>query len=196
MVWNLFPLKGDFSFGKSLKSQDAKSRLQGGWVTWVIWCFPKNSAWDVTQEYCCHEAANHQLPIAAAFLIIWMVSVKGCSSLMQNVMQIHCTTHSFILNATATQCTCSLNCVYHPYWLAQWSHHCSLMHIPVHSPWLPDYIGVAQTILILIMAWLFPDRLCIYKVKELNWFNVHILLNLFHGSTIMHRIWFLLSLIL
>ena len=37
------------------------------------------------------------------------------------------------------------------------------MHIPVHSPWLPGYIDVAQTILIIfIMAGLFPDRRHIY----------------------------------
>ena len=41
-VWNLFPFKGDFSFGKIQKSQGAKSGLQGGWVIWVIWCFTKN----------------------------------------------------------------------------------------------------------------------------------------------------------
>ena len=39
------------------------------------------------------------------------------------------------------------------------SHHCSYMHIPVHSPWLPGYIDVTQTILlILIMDGFFPDR--------------------------------------
>ena len=51
------------------------------------------------------EAANHQLPIAAAFWIIQIVSVEECSSLMQNLMQICCSTHSVILNATATQYT-------------------------------------------------------------------------------------------
>ena len=39
--WNLFPFKVDFSLGKSQKSQGTKSGLQGGWVTWVIWCFTK-----------------------------------------------------------------------------------------------------------------------------------------------------------
>ena len=33
------------------------------------------------------------------------------------------------------------------------------MHIPAHSPWLPGYIHVAQTVLtILTMAGLFPER--------------------------------------
>ena len=41
MVWNLFPFKGDFSFGISQKSQGTKFGVYGGWVTWVIWCFTK-----------------------------------------------------------------------------------------------------------------------------------------------------------
>ena len=58
---------------------------------------PKNSAWDVMHEWvCCHdEAANHHLPIAAAFWIIQIVSAEECSSLAQNVMQIHCSTLPF-----------------------------------------------------------------------------------------------------
>ena len=43
----------------------------------------------------CHdEAANHQLPIAAAFRIMSIVSAEECSSLAQNVMQTHCSTQS------------------------------------------------------------------------------------------------------
>ena len=83
-----------------------------------------------------------------AFWIIQIVSMEECSSLTQNLMQIHCSVHSGILNVMATQYTGSLNGVYCPHWLAQWSHHCSHMHIPVHSPWLPRYINVTQTILI------------------------------------------------
>ena len=123
---------------------------------------PKNSAWDVMHEWAhCHdEAANHQLPIAVAFWKIWIVSVEECSHLMQNLMHIHCSTQSVILNMMATQYTCSLNGVYQPQWLVQWSHHCSHMCIPVHSPWLPGYIDVMRTILIIItMAGLFPYRL-------------------------------------
>ena len=64
---------------------------------------------------CCHDkAVNHQLPIAAAFCIIWIVSVEECSSLMQNLIQIRCSTLSVILNVMATQYICSLNSVYTP----------------------------------------------------------------------------------
>ena len=53
--------------------------------------------------------------------------------------------------------------IYRPHWLVQWSCHCSHMRIPVHSPWLPGYIHVMQTILIILtMAGLFQDRPFIY----------------------------------
>ena len=44
---------------------------------------------------CCNEAANHRLPISAVFWIIWIVSTEECSSLMHNLIQIHCSTQSF-----------------------------------------------------------------------------------------------------
>ena len=53
------------------------------------------------QARCRDEAANHQLPIAVAFWIIWIVSTGECSRLPQNLMQIHCSTRSVTLNATA-----------------------------------------------------------------------------------------------
>ena len=78
---------------------------------------------------------------------------------MKNLMQICWSTHSVILNATATQYTHSLNRVYSTHWLVQWSHHCSCMPIPVPSLWLPGYINVTQTILItLTVVGPFPDR--------------------------------------
>ena len=122
---------------------------------------PKHSTRDVmhVQVHCRDEAANHQFPIAAAFWIIQVISIEECSSLPQNLMQIHCSSCSVSLNAMATQYTSSLNNVYWPHWVVQWSHHCSCMHSPVYSPWLPGYIDVAQTILItLTMVGLFPDR--------------------------------------
>ena len=80
---------------------------------------PKNSAWDVMHEqvHCCDEAANHRLPRAAAFWLIQIVSMEKCSSLIQNLMQIHCSTCSIILNAIVTQYTGSLNGIYLPHWL-------------------------------------------------------------------------------
>ena len=118
---------------------------------------PKNSTRDVMHEQAiyCEEAANHWLPIAVAF---WIAFLEECPSLMQNLMQIHCSIHSVILNATATQYTCSLNGIYCPNWVVKWSLYCSHMLIPVHSPWLPGYIDVTQTILVLTMMALFPDR--------------------------------------
>ena len=43
-----------------------------------------------------------------AFWIIQIVFVEECSSLMQNLMQIHCSTCSVILNAMVIQYICSL----------------------------------------------------------------------------------------
>ena len=79
MVWYLFPFKGDFSFGKSQKSQGTKSGLKGGWVTWVIWCFAKSSAWDVMHErtHCWWWSCQSPVAIAAAFWIIWIVSQRN-----------------------------------------------------------------------------------------------------------------------
>ena len=107
----------------------------------------------------CDEAASHQLPIAAGFWIIKIVSMEECASLTQNLMQFCCSTRSVILNVMVTQYTLSLNSIYRPHWLVQWSYHRSCMCIPVHSPWLPGYIDVTQTVLIILtMAGLFPDR--------------------------------------
>ena len=63
---------------------------------------PKNSTWDVMheQEHCCDEAANHQLPRAAAFWITWIVSLEECSSLTQNSIRSFWSTRSVILNGT------------------------------------------------------------------------------------------------
>ena len=162
MVWNLFPFKSDFSFKKSQKSQSSRSRLYGGWVTRVIWCFAKKLcmrcyAWDGVLSW---WSSNHQLPITGAFWIIKIVCAEECLRLTQNLMQICCSTCSVLLNVMATQYTCSLNDIYCPHWLVQWSRHCSRMCIPVHSAWLPGYIDVTQIVLIVLtMAGLFLDRL-------------------------------------
>ena len=93
------------------------------------------------------------------FWIIWIAPTEECSNLMLNLRQIYCSACSVLLNATATQYTSSLSSIYHPHWLVQWSHHCSHMRIPAHSPWLPGYINVMQTIfVILTMVGLLLDR--------------------------------------
>ena len=66
-------------------------------------------------KHLCHSYLHCTLAISSkAFWIIWIVSMEECSSLMQNLIQIHCSTHSVILNVMATQYTCPLNGVYHP----------------------------------------------------------------------------------
>ena len=157
---------------------------------------PKISEWDMMHEWAhwCDEAANHQLPVAEAFWIIWIVSLEERPSLTQNLMQISCSIHSVILNALATQYTCSLNSVYCSHWLVQWHNHFSCMHIPVHSHWQTEYINVVQTVLIMLtMAGLFPDRPCIlfawgqsfkelsmgrnYRKVKGNWGSMIIIIN-------------------
>ena len=120
---------------------------------------PKNSAWvSALPWWSCQSPVAH----SQGFWITQIVSAEEYSSFMQNLIQIHCPTHSVILNAGATQCTRSLNRVYHPHWLVQWSHHCSHMCIPVLSPWLSGYIDVVQTLLVILtMTGPFLDRPCI-----------------------------------
>ena len=68
------------------------------------------------------------------------------------------------------------------------SHHCSLMHVSVYSPWLPGYINVAQTILItLALARLFPDRPCMLSLNILNQ-NVRKLRACKHKNILMLRL--------
>ena len=110
---------------------------------------------------CWDEAANHQLPIAVAFWIIWIVFTQERSVLMQDWMQIRCSTCSVMLNVMVTRCTCSCNGIYLSHWQVQWSCHCSRMRIPVYSPWLLGYMGVAPTVLVkLTTPGLSLDRPC------------------------------------
>ena len=62
-VWTLFPLKGDFSFVKSQKSQGTKFRLWEGWLTWVIWCFTKKL---------------HKTWCVSGYIVIMMLPITSC----------------------------------------------------------------------------------------------------------------------
>ena len=94
---------------------------------------------------------------------------EECSSLRQKkkLTQIRCSIQAVILNSIATQYTCSLKGIYCFCWLVQWSHHCSCMHIPVHSFWLPGYIDVMQTVLYINNVWTSLDR-----PRTCTWMNV------------------------
>ena len=147
------------SLGKRQKSQSTKSGLVGGLshlgdVMFLPKHCTKRDAWaHVLLWWSCQSPIAHSL----AFWIILILSTEECISFMQNLMQIHCSTHSVMLNVTATQYTCSPNDICCPHWLIQWNHHCSHMRILAHSPWLPAYIDVTQTVLIRVtMAGLFP----------------------------------------
>ena len=168
MVWNLFPSKGDFSFGKNQKSQGTKSGLC---VTWMIWCFAKKpfmkrGAWaGILSWWSCQSPVAH----SCSLLNHLNSSHRGMFKLNAK-LDADSLLFLFILNSMAKEDTCSLNGVYHPHWPVQWSRHCSHMCIPVQSPWLPGNINVVQTVLVILtMAGLFPDRsvynLCLVILK-------------------------------
>ena len=68
MVWNLFPFIGDFSCGKSQKSQ-CQIWVIGGWVTWVIWCLAKklcergDTGMGVLSLWSCQSSVAHSWAI-------------------------------------------------------------------------------------------------------------------------------------
>ena len=77
--------------------------------------FHQKTFQDMMHEWvaCRDEDANHQLPIAVVFWIIQIVSTEECLSLKQNLMQIHCSTLSVILNVTATLYTYTPKGIYY-----------------------------------------------------------------------------------
>ena len=86
-IWTRFPFTGDFSFGKRPKLQGTKSVLVARLSHLGDLMFHQKTAWDVMHEGVLYrdEAANHQLPRAVAFWIIWIVSTGECSCLPQNL---------------------------------------------------------------------------------------------------------------
>ena len=94
MVWNLFPSKVILVWGKArsykVPNLGCKRAELPGWFD----VSPKNSAGDMMHERACcgDEAASKQFHMAVASWIIWIISLEECSSLMQNLMLIHCPT--------------------------------------------------------------------------------------------------------
>ena len=80
---------------------------------------PENSARDVMHEQACcrDEAANHQLPIAAAFWIIQIVCEEECSNLMAKF-----NADSLLYSLSDFECDSHtvhmlIQGIYHPHWL-------------------------------------------------------------------------------
>ena len=122
---------------------------------------------------CLDEAANH-LPV-----------VHSCSHLnhpntfCRGMFRLNATLDaapllfSVILNVKTTRYTCSLNSIYWPHWLVQWSSHWSCMCIPVHSSWLPGYMDVTKTILIILtIVGVFLERPHIYSLYYYINYNI------------------------
>ena len=108
---------------------------------YLLWIFP------------CICFTSFRVKCSIFCLIFSMSSLVDTYLLLYSLSHFQCDDH-----------TCSLNSMYRPHWLVQWSH-CSCMRIPVLSPWLPGYINVLQTILIILTATgLFPDRPCIISL--------------------------------
>ena len=97
--WNLLPFKGDYSFGKSQKPQGPNLGCR---VSWVISCFAKKLCmrW-MWYTWAGYIVMMKPITIAQSW-IIQVVSVEECAGLMQNLMQIHCSTRSVILNVMVT----------------------------------------------------------------------------------------------
>ena len=115
---------------------------------------------------CRNEAANHQLPITVTFSITHIVpqgmfklSTKFDADLLLYLLS-HFECEGHTVHMFTQWCL-------PPHWLVKWSWYCSHMRIPVHSPWLPGYINVSQTVFtILTMAGLFLDRLAIHNATQ------------------------------
>ena len=150
MVWNLFPFKGDFSFEKVQKSQGLNLACKVGWVTWEIWCFAK--------KLCLRRDAR-------AGTLLWRkVPITSCSQLQPSESSNSFCRGMFKLNAKSDAdlllyslshfecngCTAHMltqRCLSPPLSSTVKS---SLSHtcIQVHSPWLPNYSNVVETILV------------------------------------------------
>ena len=172
MVVNLFPFQDCFSLGKGQKSQGTKSGLKRGWVTWMTWCFAKKfctrcDAWAGTSPWwscqspvahSCH-LLNHRNSFHTG--MFWINAKFDADLLLYSVGHFECdgrTVHMLTPQHLL------------PAWLVQWScHSLRMWTMTCHFPWLPGYISVAQTILIMLtMVGLFSVRPCIcaYLLKE------------------------------
>ena len=135
-VWYLFPFKGDSSFGKVTSHRVPNLGYSGAESPRWFAVSPKN----VMHEQV-HSCGLLYHPDSFCGGMFKLNAKYDADSLLSSLI---------ILNVMVTQYTCSLRGVYHPHWLVQRSHHCSCTYIPFHSPRLPGYINVVQTVLIIL----------------------------------------------
>ena len=146
------------------KTKSHQIQAVGGWVTWVSWCFTKKictrcDAWaGALSWWSCQPPVRSCLNHANSFCTeMFKLNAKFDADLLLYLLShFECDSPPY---------TCSLNSIYCPHWLVQWSHHSSRMCIPVYSPWLRGYIDDAQTVLVILtMDRLFLDRPRIYAM--------------------------------
>ena len=190
-VWNLFPFKGDLSFGKA-KSHRAPT-LSWGDLSHLgdlmfcqktlhkMWCMSRYVArlWWSCQSPVAHSCSLLSPPNSFHRGMSKLNAKLDADSLLYSLNHFEWDGH--------TVNTHSLNSIYHPHLLVQWSHHCSHVCIPIHFPWLPGYINVMQTLfVVLTMAGLFTDRPHIYMYC---FFGKQI-----YNAQLLYFLWVLLSL--
>ena len=148
---NLFPFKSDFSFEKSQKSQgnlytvntlrcSACCRPSRMWITF-------NGFSTIFEAFVPHfylHSTHYIIPKSSLY------HPNGfCGGMFKLNTKFDADSSLYLLS----HFECDGHTVHMlPQWLAQWRHHCSHRHIPVHSPWLPGYITVMQTVLVILTS--------------------------------------------
>ena len=158
MVWNLFPLEVILVLGKTRGCRVPNLGCMGWFDVLPKSCMRCDVWMDILSWWSCQSPVAHSCGLLNRPNSLHGGMFKLNTKFDADSLLIHYSI--VILNATATQYTCSLSGVHHPHWLVQGSHHCSCMGIPVHSPWLPGYINALQTILVIVtMAGFFPRQI-------------------------------------
>ena len=106
---------------------------------WVIWCFSKKKKKTnknlCTRHYAWADTLSWwicQSPVAHSYGLLNHLN-SFCGGMFKVNTKFDADSLFYILNVMTTQNTCSLNGIYCPHWLVQWSHHHSCMDIPVHT---------------------------------------------------------------
>ena len=161
MVWNLFPFKGDFSFGKARSHRGPNLGCKGvespGWLC----VLPKklrmrSDAWaGMLLWWSCQSPVVHSCgllnhPSSFCKGMFKFNAKLDADSLLYSLSHFECDSHTVHM---LTQQHLP------PHWLVQWSRHCSRMRSPAPSSWLPGYMNPVPTNLVtLTVAGLFLDR--------------------------------------